>query len=183
MAKSVKKGANTFANKQLEFSVSKLAMSLDYIFGPHTSRKLDYSVLEFQYSRRTGRLKYILAKGTKNVLFSFRPNGSIAPTLLGYALLLSKHKLTNIRRRPRWTVTVIGGVSEFVSKGKTVFCKHVASCSDNLRAGQDVAILNEKGELLASGRSIIAGPLIKQFKRGAAVKVREGIQKVASDEH
>lgn len=183
MAKSVKKSENTFAKKRDEFSKSKLAMSLDYIFGKDTSRALDYSNLAFQYSHRTGRLKYVSAKDTEDLLFSFRPNGSIAPTISGYTIFLSKHKLTNVLRRPRWTVTVIDGVSEFVSSGRTVFCKHVVSCSDSLRAGQDVTILNEKGELLATGRAIISGPWIKQFKRGAAVKVREGSQKIAPDEH
>jgi conserved protein with predicted RNA binding PUA domain len=182
MEKSVKKSANTFAKKREEFSRSKLAMTLDYIFGRNTSGKLDYSALEFQYSRRTGRLKYVFVRGTNNVLFSFRPNGSIAPTLSGFTLLLSKYKLANLNKRPKWTVTVMDGVSEVVSKGKTVFCKHVATCSDQLLAGQDVAILNEKGDILAVGRTIIAGSLIKQFKRGAAVKVREGIHKLASDE-
>ena len=139
MVKSVKKSANAFAKKREEFSRSKLSMTLDYIFGRNTSRNLDYSALEFKYSHRTGRLKYILARGTCDVLFSFRPNGSISPTLPGFAILLSKHKLANVNRRPGWTVTVIDGVSEFVSKGKTVFCKHVVTCSDKLRAGQDVA--------------------------------------------
>ena len=182
MPRSVVKSASTFAKKRDEFSKSKLTMTLDYIFGKNTSPALKYSDLEFKYSRRTGRLKYVLAKGAKSVLFSFRPNGSIAPTMQGFAMLLSNHKLVKLKTRPRWSVTVIDGVSEVVSGGKTVFCKHVVACSDSLRAGQDVAILNEKGDLLATGRTIIAGPLMKQFKRGAAVKVREGVEKIASDE-
>lgn len=149
-------------------------MSLDYIFGKNTSRALVYSNMSFQYSRRTGRLKYVLENGSADVLFSFRPNGSIAPSLLGFSRLLSKFKLKKLNNRPRWSVTVMDAVSPVVSQGKTVFCKHVVHCSDQLRAGEDVALLNEKGELLATGRSILAGPVIKQFKRGAAVKVREG---------
>jgi uncharacterized protein with predicted RNA binding PUA domain len=183
MARAVEKKATTFVKKRDEFSKSKLAMSLDYIFGRNTSRSLDYSKLDFQYSHRTGRLKYVFLKDAKNLLFTFRPNGSIAPTIAGYSILLSKHKLANIRRRPAWSVTVTDGVSDIVSEGRTVFCKHVVACSNSLRAGQDVAILNEKGELLATGRSILAGSTIKQFKRGAAVKVREGSQKNASDEY
>jgi conserved protein with predicted RNA binding PUA domain len=182
MRRSVGNNRSGFAKKREEFSRSKLAMSLDYIFGKNTSNGLDFSMLEFQYSRRTGRLKYVLAKGTRSVLFSFRPNGSIGPTVSGFTLLLSKYKLSNLRRRPKWCVTVMEGVTDFVSQGKTVFCKHVVACSNQLLAGQDVAILNESGELLAAGRSIVAGSLIKQFKRGVAVKVREGSQKSASDE-
>ncbi len=169
-----------FAERRYEFGESKLTMTLDYIFGKNTSRALDYSNLKFKHSRRTGRLKYVVQRSSDRVLFSLRPNGSVAPSLAGYKILLSRQKLT--KRRPAWTVTVIDGVSQIVSAGKTVFCKHVTACSDELRAGEDVAVLNEKGELLAAGRAILAGPMIKQFKRGAAVKVRVGTEKNASDE-
>ena len=166
--------ATPFAVRRDEFSKSKLAMSLDYVFGKNTCKALNYSDLTFQYSRRTGRLKYVLEN--ESVLFSLRPNGSIAPSRLGFSKLLSKTKLAKLHNRPRWSVTVMDGVSPIVSQGNTVFCKHVVHCSDLLRAGEDVVILNEKGEVLAVGRSTLAGPTIKQFKRGAAVKVREGIQ-------
>lgn len=164
------------------FARSKLAMTLDYIFGRNTSEAIDFSDLAFVYSRRTGRLKYVEGKTSKRVLFSFRPNGTIAPTIAGASLLLSRYKLSGIKKRPRWTVTVIDGVSEVVSQGKTVFCKHVVHCDDSLRGGDDVVVLNQKGDLLAVGKSIIAGPMMKQFKRGAAVKVREGSLKNAADE-
>lgn len=159
----------------------KLSMSLDYIFGKNTSRAILGMDLEFEYSRRTGRIRYVLAAVSKNVLFSLRPNGSIAPSIQGFRSLLSKCRLSSIRTRPSWVLTVLNGVSEVVSTGKTVFCKHVVACSNELRAGQDVAILNEAGDLLAAGRTVLSGPVIKQFKRGVAVKVREGV-KHATDE-
>ncbi len=69
---------------------------------------------------------------------------------------------------------MINGVSDVVSSGKTVFCKHVVRCDDSLRAGEDVVILNERKELLAVGRTVMSGGAVKQFKRGQAIKVREG---------
>jgi conserved protein with predicted RNA binding PUA domain len=170
-------GGHSPRSKKEEFSRSKFAMTLDYIFDKGASTKIDYSKLEFQYSRRTGRIKQVVEKSTKQILFTFRPNGSIAPTVAGATLLLSRKKESFSNRmnsRPRWTVTIINGVSEFISRGRTVFCKHVIHCSESLRAGQDVAVLNEDGKLLAVGRAVLAGPLMKQFKRGVAVKVREG---------
>ena len=175
------KRLSTSSSKEV-FSRSKLAMTLEYIFGRNTSRSLNFSQLQFVFSRRTGRLKYAADRNSKQVLFTFRPNGTVAPTIEGASLLLSKSKVTKIKSRPRWTITVLDGVSEVVSEGKTVFCKHVVHCDDSLRAGDDVSILNEKGDLLAVGRSIISGPMMKQFKRGPAVKVREGSLKNAADE-
>jgi conserved protein with predicted RNA binding PUA domain len=162
------------------FWKSKLKMSLDYIFGKGTSKKIEFSNLAFEFSNRTGRLKQITQKGTGYVLFSFRPNGSIAPTVkgAGYLWEWSGHKSTKrvaVKSRPRWVVTVIDGVTELVSQGKTVFCKHVAYCDDSLRAEEDVVVMNVKGEIIAVGRSTVSGPLMKQFKRGVAIKVREGV--------
>src|SRR5271169_1553195 len=116
-------------------------MSLDYIFGRKTSEKMDFSNVVFLHSRRTGRIKQLTDESSGKVLFSFRPNGTIAPTVAGAQLLGSRKN--NSKKARRWEVTVIDEVSEVVSKGKTVFCKHVVSCSDLLRPGDDVSIMNE----------------------------------------
>jgi conserved protein with predicted RNA binding PUA domain len=159
-----------------DFAKSKLVMSLDYIFGKGTGKKLDLEKLDFKFSRRTGRLKYVIEKSSGKIFFTFRSNGTIAPTMLGAEMLMSGRNISRVKSRPRWTITVLDGVSDFISNGRTVFCKHVVSCSNLLRPGEDVAVLNESGKLLAMGRSVIAGPVLKQFKRGAAVKIREGAQ-------
>jgi len=170
---------------QLKALRSKLALSLDYIFGRGTSKRLDLNDVDFEISTRTGRPRYVLKKSDGEILFTFRANGSIAPTLIGAKSLLNERRMMKAGKdlgpRPRWTITVIDGVSELVSAGRTVFCKHVVRCDDSLRANEDVAILNERGELLAVGRSVVSGPLMKQFKRGAAVKVREGSNLSAND--
>jgi predicted RNA-binding protein (TIGR00451 family) len=158
------------AAEKNQFDRSKVRMSLDYIFGPGTSRPIDFTKISFIHSRKTGRLKHLEDRISGRVLFTFRPNGTIAPTVAGASVLISDKR----NKRARWIVKVIDGVSEIVASGKTVFCRHVTSCSDLLRAGEDVVILNERGELLAVGCSVLSGPAMKQFKRGQAVKVREG---------
>jgi conserved protein with predicted RNA binding PUA domain len=157
-----------------ELAKAKLAMSLDFIFGRGTSRKLKLDEMDYQFSTKTGRLRYVVDHSTKKVLFSLRANGSIAPTIAGASLMLGSSKRRS--PRPRFIVTVLNGVSDFVSEGKTVFCKHVVSCDKSLRAGEDVVVLNERGVLLAVGKSVLPCQLMKQFKRGVAVKVREGIK-------
>ncbi|MDH2902227.1 MAG: pseudouridine synthase [archaeon] len=159
-----------------KFAKLKLSMSLDYIFGRATSTKLKLDEMGYEYSRKTGRLRYVVDPTDKRVLFSFRANGSIAPTVNGAKLLLSHKKLKRLSERPRFAVTVLNGVGDFVANGKTVFCKHVVSCHKSLRAGEDVVVLNEEGKLLAVGKSVLPCQLMKQFKRGVAVKVREGIK-------
>jgi len=155
-----------------QFDESKIKMSLDYIFGRNISKRINFSTFSYIHSRKTGRLKQIEMPPNGRVQFTFRPNGTIAPTVSGAQFLTSGKSNPKLRN----TVTVIDGVSEVVGGGKTVFCKHVVSCSDSLRAGEDIVIINEKRKLLAVGRAVLNGPAMKQFKRGQAVKVREGSQ-------
>src|SRR5208283_2558422 len=121
--------------RKIEFWKSKFKMSIDYIFGSQTAENIDYEDLAFQFSNRTGRPRQIVQKEGGAVLFSFRPNGSIAPTILG-AMLLWKwghfRKKVGVKSRPGWVVTVIDEVTEVVAQGKTVFCKHVFHCDDSL---------------------------------------------------
>lgn len=174
---TVSQGRSSYNKKKDEFSKLKLALSLQYIFSPSAGKKIDFEKLEYQYSKKTGRLKYVLDLDTKGVLFSFRANGSIAPTVAGALYLLGRKELPKIgeKKRPRYVVTVLDGVSDLIAQGKTVFCKHVVSADKSLRGNEDVVIMNESGKLLGVGRSVLAGPIMKQFKRGVAVKVREGV--------
>jgi predicted RNA-binding protein (TIGR00451 family) len=160
------------------FDISKTKMTMDYLFGEGVSKKIDFSKISFVHSRKTGRIRQLEEVSSGKVLFTFRPNGSIAPTLLGAKLLLSGAR----NFRAAWIITVMDGVSEIVAQGKTVFCKHVVRCEDALRANDDVVILNEKKELLAVGRAVINGRAMKEFKRGQAVKVREGASQYAANE-
>jgi predicted RNA-binding protein (TIGR00451 family) len=162
------------------FAGSKLKMSIDYIFGRGTSRAIDLSVLSYEYSRKTGRIRHVKQKG--QILFTFRSNGSISPSIGGAALLLSSLRGSRASGSPSWKIIVKDEVSDLVSAGKTVFCKHVVKCSKMLRPNEDVVVLNESTKLLAVGRSVVSGESMKQFKRGPAVKVRQGSSENASHE-
>lgn len=157
-----------------EFDRLKTAMTIDYIFGRGTSKSIDFSKVVFHHSRKTGRIRQLEDRESGKVLFTFRSNGTIAPSIDGASMLMSGMRKRN---SPRWVVTVMEGVSDFVSSGKTVFCKHVANCSDKLRAGEDVVIVDEERKILAVGRAVLDGSAVKEFKRGQAIKVREGVRK------
>jgi predicted RNA-binding protein (TIGR00451 family) len=167
-------GAENFSRRisEIEFDKSKAGMALDYIFGTGTAKGVDFSKISFLHSKKTGRIKQLEDPRTKKVLFTFRPNGTIAPSVAGASMLLSNKR----NLKARWVITVMTAISEIVSNGKTVFCKHVVHVDDTLRPGEDVVVVNEEKEILAVGRSVIDGFSMKQFKRGQAVKVREGIR-------
>ena len=139
-------------------------MMLDYEFGRGTSRALPRSGLAFVYSKRSGRLKQVFHDG--RLFATIRPNGAISPTLLGAnALMASKAYAKN-------SVVVAPEAVEFVSRGKSVFCKFVKEVGAHVLPGGEVVVLDPEGRVIAVGRAKLHGDYIRQFDHGVAVKVR-----------
>jgi predicted RNA-binding protein (TIGR00451 family) len=63
-------------------------------------------------------------------------------------------------------------VSEFIKDGRSVFAKHVVKCDKAIVPGQQVLVVNEKGELLASGDALMNQKEMHDFTKGAAVTIR-----------
>lgn len=62
----------------------------------------------------------------------------------------------------------------FALEGKSIFAKFVIDCDSNIRASEEVLIVNRDDELLAIGKSLLCAPEIMNFKKGQAVKTRKG---------
>jgi predicted RNA-binding protein (TIGR00451 family) len=78
---------------------------------------------------------------------------------------------------PNLRVIVLNEISEFIMKGRNVFCKHVVDVDENLRPLDEVIVVNQKDELLGIGKLKIPVPYVKSFKRGIAVNIRKGVYK------
>ena len=74
----------------------------------------------------------------------------------------------------RCFVNVQNEVSEPITLGGDVFAVHVVKADEEIRAQNEVIVLDEKNQVLAVGRSILSGPEMMVFKVGVAVKVRHG---------
>jgi uncharacterized protein with predicted RNA binding PUA domain len=146
----------------------KIATNIDAIFGGNISSYVPVDKFDFTFSRRTGRIKNIMLDNS--LVATLRTDGGLALTIFGAKLLLQS---PNFKEN---CVTVSNDVSEFISNGKSVFCKHVVSCGNNVRVGSDVAILDEDGNTIAVGRAVLSAKMIREFKRGVAVKVRESLK-------
>jgi uncharacterized protein with predicted RNA binding PUA domain len=75
----------------------------------------------------------------------------------------------------------------FVSEGRSLFCKHVKWCGSNIKVGSDVAVIdgnisggdgsdNSSRRVVAVGVAMLSSRLMKQYRKGVAVKVRQGIK-------
>ena len=72
----------------------------------------------------------------------------------------------------QFRVKVKDEVSDFIKEGKSVFAKHVVDADSEIIPGQEVLVINEKEELLASGEALLNKKEMLDFNKGVAVKVR-----------
>jgi len=118
------------------------------------------------YSRRSGRVKLVFHRD--RLMATVRPNGAMALTLYGADTLA---KSSRFRAS---CVEVADGTAEFVKGGRSVFCKFVTFAGANVLPRGEVAIVDSKGMVLGVGTAVLNGRVMKQFKSGAAVKIRAG---------
>ncbi|MGI0023803.1 MAG: PUA domain-containing protein [Nitrososphaera sp.] len=145
----------------------KVSRHLDALFGAGVSESLPPEI-EFEYSRRTGRIKNFSVGG--KLFATLRTDGGLALTLFGAQYLVEKSaKFMENCVLPKEEAV------QFVKEGRSLFCKHVERCGSNVRAGSDVAII-DGDEVIAVGVSLLASEHMNRFSRGAAVKVRQGIK-------
>jgi predicted RNA-binding protein (TIGR00451 family) len=71
-------------------------------------------------------------------------------------------------------VTVKNEVSKFISAGGDVFAVHVVKVDPEVGAKDEVIALDEDGQVLAVGRTMLSSEEMKAFKTGVAVKIRHG---------
>ena len=104
----------------------------------------------------------------ERLLATVKPNGAMALSLYGAELLAKSSKFREN------SVTVADETAGFVHGGKSVFCRFVTSAGRNIFPRSEVAVIDSKGNVLGVGMAVLNGKVMKQFKSGAAVKIRVG---------
>jgi uncharacterized protein with predicted RNA binding PUA domain len=77
---------------------------------------------------------------------------------------------------PKKRVIMDDEAAPFVAKGKTAFCKFVVDCDPELRALEEVLLVDKDDRLLATGQTLLCAAEMKAFRRGIAVNVRYGVK-------
>ncbi len=104
--------------------------------------------LSLKRSKRTGMPREILLNG-ESIGAIRSSDGMYVPNLLGASLIL---KYT---QPPKKRVVVKDRFSEVVARGTTVFVKFVKDLDRDIRPKTEVILVNEKDELLGTGRAIL----------------------------
>ena len=144
----------------------KVCRHLDALFGPGVSDSLPD--MAFEFSRRTGRIKNFSFAG--KLVGTLRTDGGIALTISGAQQLLDKSEKFHEN-----CVKPVRDAVPFVTEGRSLFCRHVGWCGANVKVGSDVAVV-DGSKVIAVGIAILPTLLMKQYSRGVAVKIREGLK-------
>ena len=146
----------------------KLRSLANFQFGNRIGETLFPEEIEVTHSKRTGRMREIYLNN--EVIAIYRPrDGLFSLSLAGARRVLEKNKDLPFE------VVLEDIAVEFVSKGKSLFAKHVIESDMNIRPKDEVIIVNKKGELIAVGKATLSGTEMLSFKKGIAARVRSGI--------
>ena len=151
----------------------KIYCHIDAIFGVGVSTALDGEDLQFEFSKKTGRIKNFSLRN--ELVATFRTDGGLALTIYG-----AKELLKSKQFRENCVIPIPEAIS-FVSEGRSLFCKHVEWCGSYIKVGSDVAIINKDNAVLATGRALFGCSIMKKYPKGVAVKIREGIKSRLND--
>ena len=147
-------------------SVLKLKYTIDALFGTGVSRYLPKKIM-ITYSKKTGRIQHVFQN--EKLLCTLRIDGGLAITLYFAQLLLKSKKFREN------CLEIDEDSKPFVEKGSSVLCKHVLWCGENILIGADVPVLY-KNTIIAVGRAVLSSRMIKNLKRGVAVKIRNSLK-------
>ncbi|MEM2118766.1 MAG: PUA domain-containing protein, partial [Candidatus Bathyarchaeia archaeon] len=144
--------------------LARIRSIADYQFGKGAGVKLFPKNVQITYSVNTGRIRHVYLEGKR--LATMRPTDG----LFSLSIEGAKRIVKNFRSA-KCLVKVRSDVAKFIAEGGDVFAVHVVECGGEIRAREEVIVVDEGGEVLAVGRAVLSSDEMRAFKRGVAVKV------------
>jgi len=156
-------GPSTF-----DVDLARVKAVCDYQFGGGAGNMLMNGQVSLVKSKTTGKIRNVLVDGAHVLsmragdgFFSLRPEGA--------------GRLLQGMPSPKLRVIVNPDSVEFNRQGKNVFSNFVIDCDPQLVPMDEVMVVDENDALVAIGRMILVRDELVAFKKGLAVKVREGV--------
>ncbi len=141
----------------------------DYQFGRGAGKALFPDSCRFIFST-SGKIRQVTDRGVRIATLK-ADSGWFTLSIEG------ARRLHSFFPYPKLRVVVDDRVSEFIASGRSVFAKHVVDVDRDIRANDEVLVVNTKDELLATGRAVLSAFEMLEMQRGVAVKVRQGVRK------
>ena len=155
-------------NLSPESHLKRVRTIADYQFGKGAGDILFPDNVTFKMSS-TKRVRQILLDG-KRIATVRAHDGMLTLSVFGAG------KIHEFVTYPEQRVVVNSDAAPFVAKGKTAFARHVVDVDSEIRAGQEVLVVDEDDGLLATGKTMLSALEMKAFEKGTAVDVRSGIK-------
>ena len=142
-------------------------------------------IADFQFGRGAGEALFpddttFKLSNTRRLRYLFSGNERIATVRANDGLLtlsmLGARRLHAFLALPRLRVAVSEDAAPFVAKGGNVFAKHIQGVDPQIRAGEEVLVVDAQDRLLATGKAVLSPEEMLQIKRGAAVLTRNAAQ-------
>ena len=153
--------------KSLIDDETKIKYIADYQFGSGSGKALFHGDVNITKSKKTGKIRHIYDED--NIIATLRASDGVLVLGVEGARRLHAHL-----PYPQNRVVVNDDAEPFAREGKSIFAKFVINCDKNIRASEEVLVVNHKDELLAFGKSILNSQEIMNFNIGQAVKTRKG---------
>ena len=152
----------------MEDNLRLVRILADYQFGRNAGKALFSDRCEFIISPKTGKIRQITEGGVRIATIK-ADTGLLTISIEGAKRLKESFEFPKLR------VVVIKSVANLIAKGKNVFAKHVINVDENIRANDEVIVVDEDDNLLATGKATLSAHEMLEFNRGVAVKVRQGV--------
>ncbi len=147
--------------------LTRIRAVADFQFGNGCGMALFPDSVMVIRSKKTAKVKNIYYEG--KLLATLRPiDGYLALSIEG------AKRLALVVPPPRYRVVARDDVIDFLKKGRNLFAKHVIESDPEIRAGEEVLIIDGKDNVVAVGKAVLTGLEMKRFKKGVAVKIRKG---------
>ncbi len=140
----------------------------DYQFGRGAGEALFPEDTTYSLSK-TRRLRYLYSK--KERIATVRASDNLLTLSM-----LGAGRLHAFFESPHLRVVASEDAAPFVAKGGNLFARHVVSVDPEIRAGEEVLVVDAQDRLLATGTAILAPEEMLQIKRGIAVSARKAAE-------
>lgn len=140
----------------------------DYQFGKGAGNALFPEGTTYSLSK-TRRLRYLYWEKERIATVRAKDN------LLTLSML-GAERLHSLLKSPQQRVVASDDAAPFIVKGGNLFARHVLAVDPEIRAGEEVLVVDSQDRLLATGTAVLAPEEMLQIKRGLAVQARKAAE-------
>jgi 7-cyano-7-deazaguanine tRNA-ribosyltransferase len=151
--------------------LNRIVNIANYQFGNGAGEALFDGQIKLVKSRKTGKIRHVYVNDgdVKSLIVTLRASDGVFVLASEGARRLHQYFPYSQKR-----VVVNQEAEPYAREGKSIFAKFVINCDIDIRAKEEVLIVNEDDQLLAFGKSVLNGREIKDLNTGQAVKTRKG---------